>query len=481
MFDIVIIGLGATGVSLLSQIQDEVYSLRFKKPEIAVFNPLCTFASGNAFGDAYNIYKVNTPSSMMSVSAMEPGRFEHWLRATCGCQERWPSRLLYSEFIHQTYKDINENEILQITEFPGSVISVIRKNEFFIITDDNGNTVSAHKVVMCLGSPPADSFPEFNGTPGFINHYSQYQPSVNDEIIIAGSSLTAIDAFRYIHHKGGSSVHLCSRNGFIPTCLTRKENYTPVFLSWKNILSAIQYPEDTFDVFIRLLHKEFCLLRNDGEFKIAMSLLKKGNNTEYFYFLLERAKKGNLPCQDTLVSTRPYMHKIWSVMTIKQKQKFLKKYGALWATWRHPVPYEVFYELSQASVNEKLKFHQIQTPPVYQDQKFSIRTSSGTLKSNYLWDATGGNYNIKKMRNTLLENLLINKLIENHPCGGINIDPLTFQCKVNGNNIHGLYNIGPLNKGCLFSTNALWFNVKCCEIWVRQWASEYVKNVKGII
>lgn len=87
----------------------------------------------------------------------------------------------------------------------------------------------------------------------------------------------------------------------------------------------------------------------------------------------------------------------------------------------------------------------------------------------------------KKMRNTLLENLLINKLIENHPCGGINIDPLTFQCKVNGNNIHGLYNIGPLNKGCLFSTNALWFNVKCCEIWVRQWASEYVKNVKGII
>lgn len=246
-------------------------------------------------------------------------------------------------------------------------------------------------------------------------------------------------------------------------------------------MSAIQYPEDTFDVFIRLLHKEFCLLRNDEEFKIAMSLLKKGNNAEYFYFLLEQAKKGNLPCQDTLVSTRPYMHKIWSVMTIKQKQKFLKKYGALWATWRHPVPYEVFYELSQASVNEKLKFHQIQTPPVYQDQKFSIRTSSGTLKSNYLWDATGANYNIKKMRNTLLENLLINKLIENHPCGGINIDPLTFQCKVNGNNIHGLYNIGPLSKGCLFSTNALWFNVKCCEIWVRQWASEYVKNAKGII
>ncbi|HIB1592533.1 TPA: FAD/NAD(P)-binding protein [Salmonella enterica subsp. enterica serovar Muenchen] len=355
MFDIVIIGLGATGVSLLSQIQDEVYSLRFKKPEIAVFNPLCTFASGNTFGDAHDIYKVNTPSSMMSVSAMEPGRFEHWLRAACGCQERWPSRLLYSEFIHQTYKDINENEILQITEFPGSVISVIRKNEFFIITDDNGNTVSAHKVVMCLGSPPADSFPEFNGIPGFINHYSQYLPSVNDEIIIAGSSLTAIDAFRYIHHKGGSSVHLCSRNGFIPTCLTKKENYTPVCLSWKNILSAIQYPEDTFDVFTRLLHKELCLLRNNGEFKIAMSMLKKGNHTEYFHFLLERAKKGNLPCQDTLVSTRPYMHKIWSVMTTKQKQKFLTQYGTLWANWRHPVPYEVFYELSQASANEKLK------------------------------------------------------------------------------------------------------------------------------
>lgn len=39
MFDIIIIGLGATGVSLLNHLQDEVYTSQLKRSEIAVFNP----------------------------------------------------------------------------------------------------------------------------------------------------------------------------------------------------------------------------------------------------------------------------------------------------------------------------------------------------------------------------------------------------------------------------------------------------------
>ncbi|EMD4511827.1 FAD/NAD(P)-binding protein [Salmonella enterica] len=472
MFDIVIIGLGATGVSLLSHLQEEVYTLQLKRPEIAVFNPSHTFATGKAFGDADHIHRVNTPSSMMSVSNTEPFRFEHWLQSVSGSGEHWPTRLQFSDFIQQTYKDIYKNGILNIKEFHYNVISVNKDNKDFVIRDENGNTVNARKIVMCLGAQPSDMFPEFNDIPGFINHFSQYDPGINEKVIIAGSSLTAIDAFRYIHSKNDVNVHCYSRSGYAPTCLTEKNTYTPVFLNWRNILTESAYSGDILGVFTRLLRKEFYLLRKNGEFRPAMTLLKKGRQADYFSLLQKRAEAGDLPCQDTLVSTRSYMPRIWNAMNNHQRNLFLSQYGALWSSWRHPVPYEIFSELSKESTSGKIKFHKMKTSPVYLKNKFTLNTHSGTLSSGCFWDATGDSQNLNMMKSPLLKNLMHQNLIENHPCGGININPLTFQCKVKNNNIPGLYNIGPLNKGCLFSTNAFWFNNQCTEIWAKQWAFE---------
>jgi len=88
MYDVAIVGLGATGVSLLSQIQDEVYKVRAAKPRIAVFNPSCSFAKGKAFGDADAVHKVNTLPRMMAVTSTEPEQFGHWLHSAFSTHER---------------------------------------------------------------------------------------------------------------------------------------------------------------------------------------------------------------------------------------------------------------------------------------------------------------------------------------------------------------------------------------------------------
>ena len=80
MYDIAIIGLGATGVSLISQLQDEIYSSNLIKPKIAVINPSNNFSTGNAFGDADKIHKVNTPPNLLSVSYNETNSFKYWLK-----------------------------------------------------------------------------------------------------------------------------------------------------------------------------------------------------------------------------------------------------------------------------------------------------------------------------------------------------------------------------------------------------------------
>ena len=80
MYDIAIVGFGATGVSLIKQIQDEIYSLNLDKPKIAIMNPLNSFATGHAFGDADSIHKVNTIPHLLPVSSYEPDSFYHWLK-----------------------------------------------------------------------------------------------------------------------------------------------------------------------------------------------------------------------------------------------------------------------------------------------------------------------------------------------------------------------------------------------------------------
>ncbi|MCK5820038.1 MAG: hypothetical protein KAH18_12550 [Psychromonas sp.] len=47
--------------------------------------------------------------------------------------------------------------------------------------------------------------------------------------------------------------------------------------------------------------------------------------------------------------------------------------------------------------------------------------------------------------------------------------------------INGLYNIGPLNKGALSSTNAFWFNLVCAERWAHNWINDFnpINNLKN--
>lgn len=363
MYDVAIVGLGATGVSLLSQIQDEIYKVRTVKPRIAVFNPPCSFAKGKAFGDADAVHKVNTPPAVMAVTSTEPEQFIHWMYSAFSTHEQWPSRLKYSDFISQTYRDIRHAGILHIDEWRNSVTEMCRNAGGFALKDDKGDVIYARKVVMCLGSLAADIFPDFKSHHGFITHYTQFDQFSEKPLLIAGSGLTAIDAFRYARSKSPVDIHLYSRSGYAPTCLTTRNTYIPVHLTWRNLIAASAGSDDVLSVFLCLLRREFNLLLQHCEFRPAMKLLREGRQVDYFRLLLSRAEKGDLPWQDVLVSTRPYMHKLWIAFTPGQKQRFMKMYGAVWAAWQHPVPQEVYSELLEASAAGKLKFHQALSSP----------------------------------------------------------------------------------------------------------------------
>ena len=112
---------------------------------------------------------------------------------------------------------------------------------------------------------------------------------------------------------------------------------------------------------------------------------------------------------------------------------------------------------------------------------FEIISAEGrTVRGGRLIDATGGPSRLEAMESPLLAQLHAARLIEAHPCGGIDIHPLTFECRVGGVADDRLSCLGPLAKGTLFSTNAFAFNARCAAHWSRMWAISQTRSAGAV-
>lgn len=469
LFDIAIVGVGATGVSLLKQIQDEAYSAGLHKVRVALLSPQAEFARGKAFGDAASIHKVNTPPWMLSISDQEPTGFAQWMAGKGRNGELYPNRLTYSDFLNETYQDVVESGLLDIYEIHEQVEDLLPEGGGYRLMSTRGTLAIAKRVVLCLGSLHGSHFPKFRALPGFIDHHSQFEQVPDGRVLIAGSGLTAIDALRSLQSNQNREIHLFSRHGYAPTCLTASNRYEPRHLTWNNLLRGGEGGV-RLDHFIGLLKQERDSLRGGDERDHAMRILRHEGEAAYFEYLMARSAEANLPYQDILVSTRPYMHKLWQAMPVEDRLSFHLNFGAAWAAWRHPIPYEVVGELAAAADEGRLRIHKAASTPVWERGEFVMRTDDGEIiRSTVMIDGTGGSNRLDGIEAPLVRNLLARGLVEAHPCGGIDIHPMTFECRYGGRPTRRLYNLGPLNKGSLFSTNAFWFNARCAGQWARQW------------
>lgn len=98
VFDIAIIGFGASGVGLLNEIQNEDFTKRHLKLNIAIFNNQKSFAKGKVFGDASPIHIANTSLELMAPSVAEPNGFLHWLR-----EQNAPKHLTWNVLLRESH------------------------------------------------------------------------------------------------------------------------------------------------------------------------------------------------------------------------------------------------------------------------------------------------------------------------------------------------------------------------------------------
>lgn len=353
-----------------------------------------------------------------------------------------------------------------IKEFKGECQDIAAVGSSFEL-NLGAQRLQTKKAVLCIGSLNSTVFPEYEKLNRFYLDHHGLENIENSSVIIAGTGLTAIDMFRTLDRTKSNRIFMYSRHGYLPTCLTSTNRYTPQYVDWHYIVN--RFPDGiTARKFIQLLVLENQKLGSTSEYTEGTKILEAGGVPAFFAYLQARAAMGETPFQDMLMSTRPYMHRLWRSFSTEERRWFLSAYGARWAAWRHPVPSEIISELKEAVENGRLRFLTSKNKPLYKKGTFSIEDKkTKCVDAQYFLDGTGGSNNIALSKSALIQNLLKSRLIEADASGGIAINPLSFRC-INPRRPHPhLYNIGPLNKGALFSTNAFWFNSRCASLWAR--------------
>lgn len=468
IYDIAIIGLGANGIAVLQQLHEAQMHVN-----VAVVNNAQSFSRGLTFGDAAGMHRVNTQPEFLSLSHANARHFIEWAADTPEIE--CPPRTVVASYLSEHYRHLRQHSKINITEFREDAIAVKQHAHHFTITTTH-HSLSAAIIILCLGAPRNELFPYLSKAPGYISHFEHYRPDNTFPVLVAGSSLSAVDAYRYIHaHNRDVEVHLFSRHGYAPTCLSAAHRYQPRYLTQAALMDAP--PGKTLAVFLRLIKQEFKRIGRHNEFLPAMRLLATGRQNEYFHYLRHRAEQADLPWQDTLVSMRYYLRLVWKKMTLDEKRHFSRTWGSLWAVWSHSVPITVFEQLEEGSRHGTLHVHAATARPRIAEGHFVLNDSLGdTVRAPLFWDATGGSNTVEQMDSPLIQSLLAERLIAPHDCGGIEVNPDTLACRVNGADIPNLYSIGPLNKGATFSTNALWFNIVWIDIMLSHLKMQYTSR-----
>ena len=472
--DIAIIGAGASAISLLAALKEEALAASLSAISIALWGRPESFATGEVFGTATPEHGVNTPATMLGLTETDPVAFVRWLEGQGRTGDSYPPRTAMGRFLAQSYGRLLGGRQLDVTEMREEAVDLQASAAgAFAVLGAHGARASARCVVLCLGAVAGGGLTQFAGLRGYRARGADVGPIDGARVLIAGAGPSAIDAFRNAMAGGAREVHMFSRHGYPPTCQSAAPSYLPSQFTWPTLQGQWRAGALGMKRALVLFRRELREIGPRGEYEPAMTRLERDGLTSCLSYLLQRARQAELPVQDLLVTTRPYMHRLWGGLRIDDRRRFDHEWRSLWSAWRHPVPIVVYHQLLDAARAGRLRLHRVVQAPMHADGQFSIRPLVGrSVHAPVLLDATGGAACVDADAMPLLRALHCRGMVDVHPCGGIDIDPMSLQCRVRGRHVCGLFALGPVTRGALFSTNAQWFNARCAAHWARWWVTE---------
>ena len=515
MQHLAIVGAGATGTALLVALKHQLGSIRPGNgpARVTIFEKTSDFGPGLPYGNlAAPIHLNNMESADMSVDAERPSDFLEWLDAnrsdldwSYSMDENFVTRRLYGGYLKARFEEACEtlrseaieveavaDEVMDITELRGS-----QSGSYQIVTNDR-RLFACDCVILATGhwhsSPPAaisnvnDLF-EKRQAGGYIGVWPIEQllnrAARQDEVIVLGSSLTAVDAVMALAHSGGSfvdaggrrleyqsrgcpTIRCVSRRGYIPSLrpVLNKAVHDKIRAAAARHQSDIAWDYWTFErVFWQVLRNEgFTEIQEEFQ---RLKLDGLGNRTTQVLSSLERelsaAEKSADWHSERTAFRAMYRFVVDAYTTFSRSDRtvFFQEFFPLFNVMTAAVPILPARRLRALLRSGVLEIYAGKSEIRQANEIFEMQVGHQSWHVKCVGNAIGREREVRKNPSKLIQNLLQKGLIVPHDFGGVQIDEESSTAVGAGGVLtENLLVLGELTIGARLGTSAVAANAK---------------------
>lgn len=338
---------------------------------------------GLAYSTSQFVHLLNVPAAKMGAFPDDVEHFHRWLLAQNLDYKPtdFAPRQLYGKYLGEVFAQALAEKSSQINFnfYDGEAVDVNFGDDSAQVVLDSGETIESDEIVIAFGNflpanLPTKHHEYLESAKYFRNAYDTEiveKVADEDEILLIGTGLTAVDNILSFYHRGHSGkITMLSTHGWLPT---------------------VHAPAEAYQSFENELKGERNLLK---AFKIVRRHIQKAENW-----------------RAAIDAMRPLTAKLWFDFPTVEKRRFMRHLRRLWDISRHRIPPEcakICDELEHAGkleiINGKI------TDIELANDKFTVSYKNhGTIKTlaaDAIINCTGSESNFSRLESALVQNLL---------------------------------------------------------------------------
>lgn len=439
IFDVVIIGAGFSGTMVAVHLARTAPGLR-----VLLADREGAFGRGIAYGTGLFLHLLNVPAAKMSAFPDAPDNFVEWLDfhrpafRSMGIEAMNPGdfvpRKIYGIYLRRLL-DAARGSGTRMEILPAQISDIEPRDGLLHVTAESGKKFLARRAVLALGNFPPGDPPvrdnSFHASPRYLS--DPWSPetlqsiSRNDDILILGSGLTALDLLVSLQSiKSRGIIHVISRHGLFPQ-VHRHHQARPMWFADREFPTTIR----------ALLHQ----VRAD----------------------VRRGATDGVDWRAIIDALRPHTQRIWQSLPINERRRFIRHLRAIWESHRHRAAPAVLAAKEALLDRSQLLIHRGRVQsiadinPGLQVTLFNrAMRRHHTIRVAYAVNCTGPECNYQKLKSPLVVNLLARGLIDPDPLFlGLNATSAGAVIDYLGNPSTEIFTLGSAAKGMLFETTAV--------------------------
>ncbi|WP_312489788.1 FAD/NAD(P)-binding protein [Sphingomonas sp.] len=483
-FSIAIIGMGACGVAAFAEATIRLAAAPIGNVELHLVSREDDLGPGLAFGTDQPGHLLNTESRLMGLYASEPGHFREWVakrRPLDPGKVEYAPRAEYGEYIRQVLADAYERADragIPIHVHRSEAIAIEGNRDAAAIRLRDGTIIDSDYTLLAIGTPRPARFGELEGCLGYFDfpwpaRRLREGIGVDQDVIVLGSSLSAIDSFATLMDQGHRGlIHFVSKDGMLPRVEipAPEETYPRVHFTLSRMRRLIRERGPRFSI-VDL----FRLFRREAEEAAAAQGERIDWHAEN---RMDRPALDALPIdiaradarteifQRILTSARFEASAMWDLLGPRDRDRFVRWLGPHFATARFTMPMTNACRLAEAAARGQLRVHGGVKDTIWDAERrifISSLANGDTVCAPVVVNATGTAMTLDEIPDALIVQLADRGWLHPHPSGGVEAHRQTGEVITHDRDAPRLYAVGQLVNGVQRDTNAVWFNVQCAE------------------